>query len=78
MDPAWREHVEALTRFNEWEAEQLRNQPSDYRAALVWLADAWELADRFGAREPTEARRDRHLREILALRAALARADLRA
>jgi hypothetical protein len=78
MDPAWREHLEALERFNDWEAEQLRNQPRDYRAALEWLSSAWELANRFGAHEPGGARRDRHMHQLLDLRAALARANLRA
>lgn len=77
MDPAWREHLEALKRFNEWEAEQLRSRAPDYGGALAWLSDAWELAARLGSPEGPEARRARHLSELLALRAALARANLR-
>ena len=77
MDPAWREHLEALKRFNEWEAEQLRNRKPDYGRALAWLSDAWDFAGRLGSPEHPEARRERHLGEILALRAALTRADLK-
>jgi hypothetical protein len=77
MDPAWREHFEALKRFNEWEAEQLRNRVPDYGRTLAWLSDAWEFAARLGSPEDPEVRRERHLGEILALRAALTRADLK-
>src|SRR5262245_26050114 len=76
MDPAWREHLEALERFNQWEAEQLRRQPPDYGGALAWLSEAWELAGRLGSPDPPDTRRRRHLEEILALRTALARAGL--
>ncbi len=76
MDPEWREHLEALKRFNAWEAEQLRNQPGDYAAALAWLSEASDLVCRIGSSEDPQARRDRHLQEIFALRAALARANL--
>ena len=77
MDPAWRERLESLERFNKWEAEQLRARAPDYQAALTWLSDAWELAARLGPSEAPEERREQHLREVLALRAALARADLK-
>ena len=78
MDPAWREHLEALKRFNAWEDEQLRNKVPDYAGALEWLAEAWDLAARIGSPEDSGVRRERHLREIIALRASLARADLNA
>ena len=78
MDPAWREHLEALKRFNVWEAEQLRNRVPDYGRTLAWLSEAWEFAGRLGSPEEPHVRRDRHLGEILALRAALTRADLKA
>ena len=77
MDPAWREHIEALKRFNEWEAEELRNRVPDYGRTLAWLSDDWEFAARLGSPEDPVVRRERHLGEILALRAALARADLK-
>lgn len=78
MDPAWREHLEALERVNQWEAEQLRNRVPDYGRTLRWLSDAWEFAGRLGTPEPPEVRRARHLAELLALRAALTRARLEA
>lgn len=78
MDPGWSEHIEAFKRFNRWEDAQLRNRPADYAGALEWIADAWELADRIGAREEPGLSRERHMQEIVAMRAALARADLRA
>lgn len=77
MDPAWREHFAALKRFNEWEAEQLRNRVPNYGRTLAWLSDAWEFATRLGSPEDPEVRRERHLGELLALRAALTRADLK-
>lgn len=76
MDPAWREHFEALKRFNEWEDKQLRAQPADYVAGLAWLAEAEEVVDRLGPPEDRQVVRDRHLHEILEMRAALARAGL--
>lgn len=78
MDQAWRQHLEALERFNAWEAVQLRNRPPDLGAALAFLTEAWELAERLGTPEDPAVRRERHLGDLLALRAALARADLRA
>ena len=78
MDPAWREHFEALKRFNEWEAEQLRNQAPDFAGALAWLTEAWELVARIGSPDDPQVRRDQHLGEILDLRASLARANLNA
>ena len=78
MDPAWREHIEAFKRVNEWEAEQLRNRVPNYGRTLAWLSNAWEFATRLGSPENSEVRRDRHLAEILAMRAALTRADLKA
>jgi len=77
MDPAWREHLEALKRVNQWEAEQLRNRVPDYGRTLAWLSDAWEFATRLGSPEDPEVRRARHLGDILAMRAALTRADLK-
>ncbi len=78
MDPAWREYLEALKRVNHWEAEQLRNREPDYGRTLRWLSEAWEFAARLGTPELPEVRRERHLAEILALRAALTRARLEA
>jgi hypothetical protein len=78
MDPAWREHLEALKRVNEWEDAQLAKKPGDYVRALEWITDAWGLADRLGPAEDPRVRRERHFQEIVALRAALSRADLRA
>jgi hypothetical protein len=78
MDPVWREHLEALKRFNAWEDEQLRNKAPDYAGALAWLAEAWELATQIGSPVDAQARRERHLQEIVALRASLARANLSA
>lgn len=76
MDAARRDHLEALKRFNQWENEQLRGRPADYARALEWLSDAWELAGRLGTPEAPEVRRERHLRELLDLKAALVRAHL--
>lgn len=78
MDPAWREHLEGLKRFNEWENEQLRNKPPDYASALAWLSEASELVERLGPAADRLASREEHLRDLLAMRAALARASLQA
>ena len=76
MDPAWREHFEALKRFNEWEDAQLRKRPPDLGRALAFVSEAGELAEKFGALEDPVVRRERHLHELLAVRAALTRANL--
>ena len=78
MDPAWREHLEALRRFNAWEDEQLRNKPPDYASALAWLSEASELVERLGLATDRQTDREEHLQALLAMRAALARANLRA
>jgi hypothetical protein len=77
MDAVWKSHLEALTRFNRWEAGQLRSRSQDFGESLAWLSDAWEVADRYGAREDPAMRRERHLRELIELRRALEKARLR-
>ncbi|MBI5709943.1 MAG: hypothetical protein HZC42_06505 [Candidatus Eisenbacteria bacterium] len=76
MDRRWQEHLDALKRFNAWEAEELRRRPTDYSRALAWLSEAWELAARYGPGEDATARRDRHLLEILETRRSLERARI--
>lgn len=76
MEAAWKSHLEALKRFNRWEAGQLRSRIPDFGQALAWLSDAWEVADRYGPREDPSVRRERHLRELMALRRALEKARL--
>ena len=76
MAQAWREHIEALKRFNRWEADQLPSRPSDYSRALAWLSEAWELAEKYGPpRDPAHAREE-HFQELMHLRMALGRARL--
>jgi hypothetical protein len=41
----WKDHIDALSRFNRWEAERLRRRPIDFAAAETWLSEAWEIAD---------------------------------
>jgi hypothetical protein len=76
MAQAWREHIEALKRFNLWEVRQLRDQPPDYVRALAWLSEAWELAAKYAPdRDPARSHEER-LHRLLRLRAALERARL--
>jgi hypothetical protein len=76
MDPAWREHLEALKRFNAWEDEQRRNKPESYADALAWLSEAWELAARYGPPHDAAQCRDDHAHRLALLRLALERASL--
>ncbi|MEK7330277.1 MAG: hypothetical protein AAB113_05690 [Candidatus Eisenbacteria bacterium] len=76
MNQAWRDHIDALRRFNEWEAEQLRNRPPEYSRALAWLSEAWEFAARYGPAQDPRAHRDQHLRDILQIRRAFERARI--
>ena len=77
MDPAWREHLEALRRFNAWEDQQIRGLRESYADALAWMADAWELASRTDPGWCSEARGDEQVRHLARLQAALERARLR-
>lgn len=77
MDPAWREHLEALKRFNAWEDEQLRGLRENYVDALAWMAEAWRLADRWDPAWGSDARGDEHVGHLVRLRAALGKARLR-
>lgn len=77
MARIWRDHLEALSRFNAWEADRLRDQPADFASALAWLSEAWELAERYGRREDPTARRERHLEYLLQLKRSLERGRLR-
>jgi hypothetical protein len=77
MDPAWREHVEALKRFNAWEDAQLRGLREDYSDALAWMAEAWDLARRMNpAGWGPAATRDEHAEHLVRLQNALAKARL--
>jgi len=76
MDPAWRAHLDALKRFNEWEDEQLLNKMPDYAGALAWLSEAWELAARYGPPQDTARTREGHAHRLTLLRQALERARL--
>jgi hypothetical protein len=49
MDPAWREYLDGLERFNAWEAREAASLAHAYRDALAWMAEAWKLA---AARNP--------------------------
>ena len=77
MDPAWREHLEALSRFNAWEDEQLRGLRENYEDALAWLSEAWELAARYGPPHDATLSRDEHANRLARLTLALERASLR-
>ena len=76
MDRRWQEHLDALKRFNAWEAGSLREREEDYSGALAWLAEAWDLAARYSpARDPLRDREE-HLEHLVRLRRALERAGL--
>ena len=77
MIPEWREHMDALKRSNLRDLACLRDRPLDYRSALAWLSEAWELAERYGPAPDPDATRAAHLLELIRLRAALERARLR-
>jgi len=76
MDPAWRQHLDALRRFNEWEDQQLRGLREDYAGALAWMAEAWELARRVDPDWCSDARGEEHVRHLVRLQAALEKAHL--
>jgi len=77
MDPAWREHLEALKRFNAWEDEQLRGLRERYTDALAWMAEAWDLARRTNPAWCSADRGDEQVQHLARLQAALAKARLR-
>ena len=76
MDPAWREHLEALKRFNEWEDSQLRGLRRDYRESLAWMATAWNLARRTNPAWGSPLGGEEHVLQLVQLQRALARARL--
>lgn len=76
MDPAWREHFEALQRFNRWEDAQLRGLKESYSDALAWMSEAWEMANRTDPTWLSAAARDEHARDLIRLQQALAKARL--
>lgn len=75
MDPAWREHFEALKRFNDWEDRQLRGMRRDYRESLAWMAEAWNLARRTNPAWGSLVGEE-NLHHLVRLQAALAKAHL--
>jgi hypothetical protein len=77
MDPAWRDHLEALKRFNAWEDEQLRGLRESYADALAWMAEAWNLAGRTDPAWCSADREDEQVHHLVRLQAALAKAHLR-
>ena len=76
MDPAWREHFEALKRFNDWEDEQLRGMHRDYRESLAWMAEAWNLARRTNPAWGSPDGGEEHVMQLVGLQRALAKARL--
>jgi hypothetical protein len=76
MDPAWREHLEALKRFNEWEDGQLRGMRRDYRESLAWMAEAWNLARRTNPARGSALAGEERILHLVSLQQALARARL--
>jgi len=77
MDPAWRQHLEALNRFNAWEDAQLRGLREDYASALAWMAEAWDLARRLNPEGWTSAGAgDEHAEQLIRIHKALERARL--
>ena len=75
MNQSWQAHIDALKRFNQWEAQRLRDRPADYAQALSWLSEAWELASKYGPGDDPD-HRDRHFNELIRLRGSLRRARL--
>ena len=76
MDPAWREHLEALGRFNAWEDDQLRGRRRDDRESLDWMAEAWNLARRTNPAWGSPPGGVEHVRSLIQLQEALAKANL--
>lgn len=76
MDAGWRDHLDALGRFNEWETAHPRPQ-GDITQALAWLSEALDFARHVGgAFDPARSRSD-HGERLRALHLALTRAALR-
>jgi len=72
----WRDHIEALSRFNAWEIQRHRIDQKTYAERLAWLSEAWELASRYGRpSEPEQHDRER-LERWVRLREALGRVQL--
>ncbi len=76
MDPAWREHLEALKRFNAWEDGQLRGLRQGYAEALAWMAEAWNLAQRTDPAWCSPAGGEEQVQHLVTLQRALAKACL--
>lgn len=72
----WRAFAEAMARANRADLRRLGEASRSYVQSLRWLADAWELADRHAADEPSVIRRERRGQELMRQRAALERARL--
>lgn len=76
MDPAWREHLEALKRFNVWEDGQLRGLRRDYSESLAWMAEAWNLARRTNPAWGSLTGGEERVLNLVRLQRALAKARL--
>jgi hypothetical protein len=76
MSTDWREHRDALRRFEAWEAEHASRQTPDFEAAVAWLSDAAELAARWDPGWGSPARAEEHWRELAESQRRLARTRL--
>jgi hypothetical protein len=60
----WPRQQERWRRLAEWERRQLRRLPQDFTAAVAWMAEAWELAQRhdpeWGTPAAAQDRAERH------------------
>lgn len=73
MNEKWSDRSAGWERFAQWERERLAELPSDFRAALAWMSDAWELAARVDPDWQSPAAAERHWKELAEVRDALSR-----
>ena len=73
MDSAWQDRREQWRRFSEWEDSELRRLPYDYRMALGWMSEAWELAERADPAWGSPDEAERHWKELAQVREALSK-----
>jgi len=73
MDGGWLARLRQWGRFNQWEAESLGREPSDYSAALRWMTEAWDLARRLDPGWDDRASVEEHWRHLVRVREGLSR-----
>jgi hypothetical protein len=74
MTEAWQNQLERWRLLERWELGRLRFSSTDYRRALEWMTDAWELASRVNPGWGSKEEADRHWRQLAEIQRSLAKA----